>query len=94
VYAGGRPLWHLSIAYQGKAGPVQVLRWSPATARMVENARDRIMAMCGTDEPLISPVGGELAALLRTRQWRKPLSIPEINQLAPTPEVRARPGRP
>lgn len=26
--------------------------------------------------------------------WRKPLSLAEVNQMAPTPEVRARLGRP
>jgi len=25
--------------------------------------------------------------------WRKPLSLSEVAQMAPTPEVRARPGR-
>lgn len=29
-----------------------------------------------------------------TRQWRKPLAIEEVNRMAQTPEVRARPGRP
>lgn len=29
-----------------------------------------------------------------TMQWRKPLSFDEVAQMAPTPEVRAREGRP
>lgn len=29
-----------------------------------------------------------------TLQWRKPLSFDEVNQMAQTPEVRGRPGRP
>lgn len=60
------------------------------------------MAGVGSSEPLIETGRTELpkvAHLLpgsspRTRQWRKPLSIEEIAQLAPTPEVRAREGRP
>lgn len=71
-----------------------MLSWSPTIHRRVEAARDRIMAMCGTNEPLISPEGEELALLVRTRQWRKPLSIEEVNRMAPTMEVRERKGRP
>jgi len=52
------------------------------------------MAMCGTDEPLIEPSGDEAAMMRVTRQWRRPLSISEVAQMADTPEVRARPGRP
>ena len=44
----------------------------------------------GTDEGWIEEPGPTGRALT----WRKPLSITEINQMAPTPEVRARPGRP
>ena len=73
---------------------MEVLRWSPTDHRKVEAARDRIMGMCGTDEPLIEPEGEELAVLKATRQWRKPLSIQEVNRMAPTPEVRERRGRP
>lgn len=62
--------------------------------RKVEAIRDRIMAMCGTDEPLIEPSGDEAAMMRVTRQWRRPLSISEVAQMADTPEVRARPGRP
>ena len=52
------------------------------------------MGMCGTDEPLIAPWGEEAAMMLVTMQWRRPLSIEEVNRMAPTEEVRARPGRP
>jgi hypothetical protein len=48
----------------------------------------------GTDEPLIMPTGEEAATLRVTRQWRRPLRIDEVNRMAPTPEVRAREGRP
>jgi hypothetical protein len=56
--------------------------------------RDRIFARCGSAEPVIEPDAEERAVMLVTRQWRKPLSITEIARMAPTPEVRARPGRP
>jgi hypothetical protein len=36
----------------------------------------------------------ELALAKVTMQWRKPASIEEVARLAPTPEVRERPGRP
>jgi hypothetical protein len=52
------------------------------------------MSRLGTAEPLIQPEGDELALLKITRQWRKPLRIDEINQLAPTAERRERRGRP
>lgn len=95
MYAGGRPLWQLSIAVHDRTtGPVPVLRWSPTLHRVVEAARDRIMRGVGTDEPLIVPEGDELAAMIVTRQWRKPLRIDEVNRMAPTPEVRERRERP
>ena len=59
--------------------------------RKAEAIRDRIMHGAGSGEPFIEPVGeGNVA----TRQWRKPLSIEEVNRMAPTPEVRERRGRP
>lgn len=94
MYAGGRPLWQLSIAVHDRSGPVPVLRWSPTVHRRVEAARDRIMRGVGTDEPLIVPDGEEAAGLHVTRQWRKPLRIDEVTRLAPTAEVRERRGRP
>jgi len=72
---------------------VAVLRWSPTVQRIVEAARDRIMRGVGT-ESLIDVEGQELALLRYSRQWRRPLSIEEVNRMAATPEVRARPGRP
>lgn len=50
--------------------------------------------MCGTSESVIAPEGEEAAMLTMTMQWRKPLSLDEVARMAPTPEVRARPGRP
>ena len=54
----------------------------------LEAKRDDIFERLGTGEKLIP----EHTAYTLT--WRKPLSLEEINQMAPTPEVRARPGRP
>jgi hypothetical protein len=69
--------------------------------REIEHLRDTIFRGVGTDEPLIeedlTTMAGELGidpGAIVTRQWRKPLSIVEIAQMAETPEVRARPGRP
>jgi hypothetical protein len=59
--------------------------------RQVEAARDRILRGVGTDEPLIEAIG---EGAVVTMQWRKPLSIEEVNRMAPTPEVRERRGRP
>jgi len=53
----------------------------------LNQARDAIMAGLGTFDKLIP----DHTAFALT--WRKPLSIPEVNRLAPTAEVRARPGR-
>jgi hypothetical protein len=69
-------------------GPLPVAEWNRKTHRQVAAIRDRIMDRLGTAELLIEDHGR--AALT----WRKPLSVVEVNQLAPTPEVRARPGRP
>jgi hypothetical protein len=71
-----------------------VLRWSPTVLRRLEAHKDRIFRGVGSPERVIPVEGAELAALRVTMQWRKPLSIEEINRMAPTPEVRARPGRP
>jgi hypothetical protein len=65
-----------------------VSRWDRHTRRRLDALRDRIMARVGTAERIVAEVG-DLAM-----HWRKPLSIVEVNQLAPTAEVRARPGRP
>lgn len=60
----------------------------------MEAMRDRILFRLGSPEPVIPVEGEELSMLRVTMQWRKPLSIEEIPQLAQTPEVRARQGRP
>jgi hypothetical protein len=71
--------------------PVLVVRWTPTMLRRIEAIRDRIFDGIGTTEAVIEePMG----LLMHTAQWRKPLSIPEINRMAPTVEVRERRGRP
>lgn len=59
--------------------------------------RDRIMRGVGSDEPwyLENPVEFEDAVgrPMIAGNWRKPLRIDEVNQMAPTLEVRARQGR-
>jgi len=67
---------------------VKVLRWSATTWRKIEAARDRIMFGLGTGEPYVEERG------TMSVHWRRPLSIEEINQMAPTEEVRERRGRP
>src|SRR5215470_3787231 len=97
VYAGGRPLWQLSLSFHDPATgrPVPVLRWSPTKWRKAEALRDRIMRNTGTDEPWVteemSQTFGERAVAVH---YRRPLRIDEIARMAPTPEVRERPGRP
>jgi hypothetical protein len=54
----------------------------------MEAIRDRIMFRLGTDEPFIP----EQSVI--SMQWRKPLRIDEVNQMAPIAEVLMRPGRP
>jgi hypothetical protein len=56
--------------------------------------RDRVFRGAGTDEPYVyeDMTGFNPATIIGS--WRKPLRIDEINQMAPTAEVRARPGRP
>jgi hypothetical protein len=95
-YAGGRPLWHLSLSAHTADGPVMVLRWGPSRWRRMEEIRDRVMHGCGTDEPwhldaeyLRHFEGGAVSA-----HWRKPMRVDEISRMAPTTDVRARPGRP
>lgn len=69
-------------------------RWGRTDRLRIERARDRILGAIGTKEPIIPVVGEEAAGLRVTMQWRRPLSIAEVNQLAPTPDVRRREGRP
>lgn len=71
-----------------------MLSLSPTIIRRLEAYKDSIFHGIGSAEPVI-PVEGEERAMLKvTMQWRKPLNISEVNQMAQTPEVRARPGRP
>lgn len=67
-----------------------LLRWSVTAKQKINHARDAIMRGIGTDENWIEEPGPSGTALT----WRRPLRIDEINQMAPTPDVRARPGRP
>jgi hypothetical protein len=97
VYAGGRPLWQLSLSHHDVATgrPVPVLRWSPTKWRKAEALRDRIMRGVGTDELWVteenSKVFGERAVAVH---YRRPLRIDEVARMAQTEEVRARLGRP
>lgn len=52
------------------------------------------MFRLGSSEPLIPASDEERAYLRFIMSWRKPLSFDEVAQIAPTPDVRARPGRP
>jgi hypothetical protein len=90
VYAGGRPLWHLSIAQHHGGRTVPVSRWDRSARKRAERIRDSIFATIGTSEPIIEDRAGSILAT----HWRKPLAIAEINRLAPTPDVRRREGRP
>jgi hypothetical protein len=76
---------------------VPVLRWSPTTWRKMAALRDRIMRGHGTDEPwyleAVRELEGETGIVSIAAHWRKPLSLAEVAQMAPTPEVKQRPGR-
>ena len=65
-----------------------VSRWDRTRRRYAEKIRDKIMDPIGTKEALIEE------NLNYVCTWRKPLSIVEVNQMAPTAEVRERKGRP
>jgi hypothetical protein len=80
-------LWQLSLSYHERGSPVLVPRWGPTKWRKAEAIRDKIMRGAGTCEPWVEEVG------LISMHWRRPLSITEIVQMAPTPEVKAREGR-
>ena len=66
-------------------------KWNRAIHRRVEAVRDKIMDALGTNEKVIQENDPTLTV---TMQWRKPLSLLEVNQMAPTPEVQERKGRP
>jgi len=57
----------------------------------IEAVMEKIMGRVGTKEAIIPEDAGVLRT---TAQWRRPLSLVEINRMAPTAEVRARAGRP
>jgi hypothetical protein len=62
--------------------------------RKAEALRDKIMRGVGTDEPwFCEATAEESGAFGLAVHWRKPLRIDEVNQMAPIPEVRDRPGR-
>lgn len=89
MYAAGRPLWHVSLtAHVPQAGPLPLVRWTAGTFAKMQFVRDTIMQGVGTAEAFM-PEKGVVAM-----HWRKPLAVQEINRMAPTPEVRARAGRP
>jgi hypothetical protein len=93
-YAGGRPLWHLSLSYwETPRRHLPVLRWSPTVTRNAEAIRDQIFRGAGTGEPLIYADMTDINPHTIIGTWRKPLRVDEVNRMAPTPEVLARPGR-
>lgn len=53
-----------------------------------------MMRGAGTEEPWFQEdMTGELGEAAVAVHYRKPLRLDEVNRLAPTAEVRARPGR-
>jgi hypothetical protein len=62
----------------------------------MEALRDRLLHGVGTEEPwfLDEEFLHDFAGKAVAAHWRKPLRIDEIAQMADTPEVRQRPGRP
>ena len=86
VYAGGRPLWQISICQRDQR-PLPVLSWSPTKWRKAEAVRDKVMRGTGTAEPFIMEHGAFSV------NWRKPARIDEVNRMAQTDEVRQREGR-
>ncbi len=86
----------MSLSYWKGGRPVPVDRWSATMRRYVEKARDTIMRGVGTDEDWIEETmdSGIAGHPVITTTFRKPLRIDEINQMADTPEVRERKGRP
>ena len=72
-----------------------VLRWSPTKWRKAEVLRDKIMRGVGTDEEwVMEEMSAEFGMSACAVHYRRPLRIDEIARMAPTPEVRDRPGRP
>jgi hypothetical protein len=58
------------------------------TRRRLKATCVKMMARFGTTEPVVEEFG-HIAV-----HWRKPLTLAEINQMAPTEDVRLRRGRP
>jgi hypothetical protein len=73
--------------------PVPVLRWSPTKWRKAEALRDRIMRGVGTEEPWVAEEMTKLGELAVTVHYRRLQRIDEINRMALTEAVKARPGR-
>ena len=71
-----------------------MLRWSPTKWRKAEALRDRIMRGVGTDEDwIVEDMSADYGLQAVAVHYRRPLRIDEVNQMAPTVEVRDRPGR-
>ena len=71
-----------------------MLRWSPTKWRKAESIRDFVMRGLGTDEPwIMEEMTGVLGEHAVSVHWRKPLRIDEVARMAPTEDVKARPGR-
>ena len=71
-----------------------VLRWSPTKWRKAEALRDKIMRGVGTDEEWVTEeMSAQLGMMASAVHYRRPLRIDEIARMAPTEEVKARPGR-
>jgi ABC-type Fe3+-citrate transport system substrate-binding protein len=63
--------------------------------RKLEAIRDRIMLNVGTSESWhVEDMAHMMGDLAVATHFRRPLRIDEINQMAPTVEVRRREGRP
>ena len=55
--------------------------------RKLEALRDKIMRGVGTEEEWVAEAGTV------AMHYRRPLRLDEVNRMAPTEEVRSRPGR-
>lgn len=84
----------LCVHSRSDGRPVPVLSWSPTTWRKLEAMRDQIASDIGTSEPwYMEHMADQIGDAAIAVHCRKPLRIDEVNQMAPTEEVRARPGR-
>ena len=91
MYGAGLPVWHCSLALQNLASnkPVLAVRWTASTYHRMLRIRDHVFAALGQS------AGAFVEERTRNAiHFRLPLRVDEIAQLAPTAEVRARPGRP